>query len=56
MVNHIQAVTFHNFEDSRLNGKFFHMSSFGESKAEEYFQDPKMSVEFVKYNMKQISR
>jgi hypothetical protein len=49
-------VTFHSFEDSITNGKCFQMSSFGESKAEEYFKDPAASVHFVKYNMKQISR
>jgi hypothetical protein len=42
LVNYVQAVGFHSFEHSRDDGKFFHMSSFGESKAEEFFQDPKV--------------
>ncbi len=56
LVNHVQAVTFRNFEESISNGKCFHMSSFGESKAEEFFRDPSASIHFVKYNVKQISR
>lgn len=53
LVNYIEAVHFPGFEEE---GKFYQMSSFGESKAFGYFEDPEKSVEFVKYNTRQISR
>ncbi len=31
-VNYIHAVHFHGFEESAKSGKYYHMSSFGESK------------------------
>jgi len=53
LVNYIEAVHFPGFEET---GKFYQMSSFGESKAFNYFEDPEKSVQFVKYNTRQISR
>ena len=54
LVNYIHAVHFPGFEDSR--GKFYHMSSFGESKTKAILEDPERNTKFVNYNMKQISR
>ena len=53
LVNYIEAVHFEGFESE---GKFFQMSSFGEFEALEYCIDPEKSVDFVKYNSRQISR
>ena len=54
LVNYIHAVHFPGFEEGR--GKFYHMSSFGESKTKAIFDDPERNTQFVNYNMKQISR
>ena len=54
LVNYIHAVHFPGFEEGR--GKFYHMSSFGESKTKAIFDDPEKNIKFVNYNMKQISR
>ena len=54
LVNYIHAVHFPGFEER--GGKFYHMSSFGESKTKAIFDDPERNVKFVNYNMKQISR
>ena len=40
------------FSDS----KYYHMSSFGESKTKKILEDPEVAREFVKYNTRQISR
>ena len=53
LVNYIEAVHFPGFE---TEGKFYQMSSFGETKAFKFFEDVTKSVEFVKYNSLQISR
>ena len=53
LVNYIEAVHFPGFEN---DGKFYHMSSFGESKAFKYFEDPEQATDFVRYNSRQISR
>ena len=53
LVNYIEAVHFPGFDEE---GKFYQMSSFGESKAFGFYQDEEMAVKFVKYNSKQISR
>ena len=52
-MNYIEAVHFHGFQEE---GKFYQMSSFGESKAFGIYEDPTKAVQFVKYNTKQISR
>ena len=54
-VNYIHAVHFHNFEDSEKSGKYYHMSSFGESKATGFAEGEEAKA-FVKYNTRQISR
>ena len=54
-VNYIHAVHFHNFEDSEKSGKYYHMSSFGESKATDFVEGEEAKA-FVKYNTRQISR
>ncbi len=54
LVNYIHAVHFPGFEESR--GKFYHMSSFGESKTKAILDDPEKNTKFVNYNMRQISR
>ena len=54
LVNYIHAVHFHGFDNSEA--KFFHMSSFGESKTKGILSDPEKGREFVVYNTKQISR
>jgi len=53
-VNYIHAVHFHGFSDQ--DSKYYHMSSFGESKAFKFIEDPETSLDFVKYNCRQISR
>jgi len=53
-VNYIHAVHFHGF--SNPESKYYHMSSFGESKAFKFIEDPEKSLDFVKYNCRQISR
>jgi len=54
LVNYIHAVHFPGFEDS--SAKYFHMSSFGESKTKKILSDPVTAKQFVNYNCKQISR
>ncbi|PSN53110.1 1-phosphatidylinositol 4, partial [Blattella germanica] len=54
LVNLCQAVHFHGFEDARLNGKCFQMSSFSEAKALDLMQNS--GKEFVAYNARQLSR
>ena len=54
LVNYIHAVHFDGFDNSEA--KFFHMSSFGESKTKGIISDPEKSIKFVQYNMRQISR
>ena len=53
LVNYIEAVHFPGFESE---GKFYQMSSFGESKSFKIFEDPEKAPEFVRYNARQISR
>merc|ERR1711915_795348 len=54
LVNYIHAVHFHGF--GHEGSKYFHMSSFGESKTKKFLEDPELAKQFVKYNTKQISR
>ena len=54
LVNYIHAVHFPGFEEK--DAKFYHMSSFSESKAQKIIEDHDLAVKFVKYNTKQISR
>ena len=54
-VNYIHAVHFHGFSGDQ-DSKYYHMSSFGESKAFKFIEDPETSLDFVKYNCRQISR
>jgi len=53
LVNYIHAVHFPGFNKS---AKYFHMSSFGESKTKKILTDPTTAQDFVKYNCTQISR
>ena len=55
-VNYIHAVHFHGFDNAEKESKYYHMSSFGESKAFKYIEDEESSKDFVKYNCRQISR
>ena len=57
-VNYIEAVSFHKegFEHVEIDSKYYHMSSFHESKAFNFFGDQEISKQFVKYNCRQISR
>ena len=54
LVNYIHAVHFPGFTNN--DAKFFHMSSFGESKTKKILSDPETARDFVKYNTKQLSR
>ena len=54
-VNYIHAVHFHGFSGDQ-DSKYYHMSSFGESKAFKFIEDPETSLDFVNYNCRQISR
>jgi len=54
LVNYIHAVHFPGFEDPKA--KYFHMSSFGESKTKKILEDAATAKDFVKYNCRQISR
>ena len=38
------------------DAKFYHMSSFGESKTKAILSDPEQGLKFVNYNTRQISR
>ena len=53
-MNYIHAVHFPGFNNT--DAKFFHMSSFGESKTKKILSDPETARDFVKYNTKQLSR
>ena len=56
-VNYIHAVHFHSFEESKKTAKYYHMSSFGESKAEKFANEESEDAKaFVEYNTRQISR
>ncbi|TRY70768.1 hypothetical protein TCAL_13632, partial [Tigriopus californicus] len=55
-VNYIEAVHFDNFDYSESQGKFYHMSSFGESKAEKLVEDVEIARQFARYNIRQLSR
>ena len=52
LVNYIHSVHFDGFDNEKA--KFFHMSSFGESKTKRFISEK--GEEFVKYNTTQISR
>ena len=54
LVNYIHAVSFPGFENKEA--KFFHMSSFGETKTKKILSDTQTAQDFVKYNTRQISR
>ncbi|KAJ9575167.1 hypothetical protein L9F63_025880, partial [Diploptera punctata] len=53
LVNLCQAVHFRGFEEARLNGKYFHMSSFSEAKASVLIE--KSGKQFVAYNARQLT-
>ena len=57
-VNYIEAVSFHKegFDQAEKASKYYHMSSFNESKSFGIFEDEIESKKFVKYNCRQISR
>ncbi|CAL8139538.1 unnamed protein product [Orchesella dallaii] len=54
LVNLIQAVHFHSFDDSMQSGKAYHMSSFAEAKALRLIEI--QASQFVDYNKRQLSR
>ncbi|XP_063228371.1 1-phosphatidylinositol 4,5-bisphosphate phosphodiesterase eta-2-like isoform X2 [Bacillus rossius redtenbacheri] len=54
LVNICEAKHFHDFETSRLKGKYYHMSSFSEAKANKLVAS--CGAEFVEYNTRQLSR
>lgn len=54
LVNLIQAVHFHSFDDSMQSGKCYHMSSFAEAKALRLIEIH--AAQFVDYNKRQLSR
>ena len=54
LVNYCKAVHFYNFSKSKEEGKFYEMSSFGESKTKKFIKDK--CAEFIEYNKKQLSR
>merc|ERR1719500_2394249 len=54
LVNYIHAVHFHGFDNEAA--KYYHMSSFGESKTNKILEDREKGSQFVDYNCKQISR
>jgi len=56
LVNYIHAVHFKSFDESAASAKYFHMSSFGESKTIKFVEDPENGPKFVKYNCRQLSR
>jgi hypothetical protein len=53
LVNYIEAVSFPGFE---IQGKYYQMSSFKESKAIDYCEDITKASAFMKYNSRQLSR
>ena len=55
-MNYIHAVRFPGFNSDKAIAKFFHMSSFGESKTIKILSNPETARDFVKYNTKQLSR
>lgn len=54
LVNICQAVHFHGFEEAKINGKCYQMSSFSEMKAENLIKGN--AKDFVTYNARQLSR
>ena len=56
LVNLVQAVKFTSFHDSQIKGRFYHMSSFSETKAGEILDDAKTARKMVEYNRAQLSR
>jgi len=54
LVNYIHAVHFHGFDNEAA--KYYHMSSFGESKTKKILDDREKGSQFVEYNCKQLSR
>ena len=54
LVNYIQPVRFHSFEQAELQKKSYEMSSFSEWKAKALLEE--QPVEFVEYNKRQLSR
>ncbi|PNF34726.1 hypothetical protein B7P43_G05494 [Cryptotermes secundus] len=54
LVNICQAVHFHGFEEAKVSGKCYQMSSFCETKAEDLIE--KSARDFVAYNTRQLSR
>lgn len=54
LVNYIHAVHFHGFENP--DAKYYHMSSFGESKTKKLIGSLDTARQFVTYNCRQISR
>jgi hypothetical protein len=55
-VNYVEAVHFHNFDESAASAKCYHMSSFSENTAEELVEATATGPQFVAYNMRQLSR
>ena len=55
-MNYIHAVHFHDFPHSASEGKYYHMSSFGESKATKFAKGDDHAADFIGYNTRQISR
>ncbi len=57
LVNYVHAVHFHDFAHSSAHARYYHMSSFGESKATKIVEEnPKLARQFVEYNARQLSR
>jgi len=54
LVNYIHAVHFKGLNNQ--DAKYFHMSSFGESKTNKLLSDHETARDFVRYNTQQISR
>ena len=54
LVNICQAVKFKSFEDSKKDGRCYHISSFVESKAKKLYEDN--PSEFIKYNQRHLTR
>ncbi|XP_065584525.1 1-phosphatidylinositol 4,5-bisphosphate phosphodiesterase classes I and II-like [Artemia franciscana] len=54
LVNYIQPVHFHGFEQAKLQQKNYEMSSFSEAKAKTLLKE--QPVDFVDYNKRQLSR
>lgn len=54
LINICQATHFHGFEEAKINGKCYQMSSFSETKAEDLIENS--AKDFVAYNTRQLSR